>query len=100
MRKADERPKGCEPTMRKILVLATLACLLLSCESASATPMLTEVPSTAATEPLDGNGELGFGAVRGRVIDAATGAPIAGAQVTCLHNSNSTDIDHQCNQIT
>jgi hypothetical protein len=100
MRKADERPKGCEPTMRKILVLAMLACLLQACGPASPTPALTNLPAATANEPSDGNGELGFGTVRGRVIDAATGAPIAGAQVTCLHNSNSTDIDHQCNQIT
>jgi hypothetical protein len=34
------------------------------------------------------SGDLGWGQVRGRVIDTISGAPIAGAAVTCTHRSN------------
>lgn len=41
--------------------------------------------STGTTIPVAG--DLGWGTIHGKVTDAASGAPIVGAQVTCEHHS-------------
>ncbi|HEU0291307.1 MAG TPA: carboxypeptidase-like regulatory domain-containing protein [Anaerolineales bacterium] len=45
-------------------------------------------------------GDLGFGEVSGKVIDAATGAPILGATVTCEHYSYTSNAAERCNRST
>lgn len=44
---------------------------------------VTQLP--ASTPPLAGN--LGWGSIHGKITDAITGVPIAGATVTCEHHS-------------
>lgn len=41
--------------------------------------------SSASSPPIPG--DLGWGRIHGKVVDAATGGPIAGATVTCQHSS-------------
>jgi len=47
---------------------------------------LSTAKSSSATEPLI-PGDLGWGRVEGKIVDAVTGAPISGANVTCAHSS-------------
>ena len=49
------------------------------------TPTLTPSPTKTPTMPIAG--DLGFGSVHGVVTSASTGAPIAGAVVSCSHFS-------------
>lgn len=64
---------------------------------ATSTP--TTVPSPEVTlAPLPG--DLGFGDVTGKVTDAVTGVPIAGATVICEHFSYTSNIADRCNRTT
>ena len=47
---------------------------------------LSTAKSSSATEPLI-PGDLGWGRVEGKIVDAITGLPISGANVTCAHSS-------------
>lgn len=66
------------------------------------TPSATDTPSTPATTiPQPSNiGDLGIASIKGKVVDAQTGAPIAGAVVICQHDSNSFNLDETCNRTT
>jgi len=54
------------------------------------TNMTTEKSSSVAAPLIPG--DLGWGKIHGRIIDAATGAPIAGAIVTCSHSSYTSPV--------
>ncbi len=59
----------------------------------------TNVPSPEATlPPLPG--DLGYGNVTGTVTDAATGQPVAGTTVTCVHYSYTSRESDRCNRTT
>jgi len=47
---------------------------------------LTASKSSSAAAPLIA-GDLGWGAIHGKIVDAVTGAPIAGAVAACAHTS-------------
>src|SRR5262245_8849468 len=65
---------------------------LLSCNLLNQQPTPTPTPGPA--------GDLGFGEVSGKVADAATGAPIVGATVTCEHFSYTSNEADRCNRST
>jgi len=52
---------------------------------------LTTARSSSATAPLI-PGDLGWGSIGGKVVDAVTDAPIAGVLVTCEHNSYTSPV--------
>jgi hypothetical protein len=52
---------------------------------------LTTTRSSSATAPLI-PGDLGWGRVEGKIIDAVTGSPISGAIVTCEHSSYTSPV--------
>jgi hypothetical protein len=72
-----------------LFILFLLSCNLLNIRP---TPMPADTPGPV--------GDLGFGEVSGKVIDAATGAPILGAIVTCEHFSYTSSEADRCNQST
>jgi hypothetical protein len=47
---------------------------------------LTTARSSSDAAPLIA-GDLGWGRIEGRIVDAVTGAPVSGAHVTCAHSS-------------
>lgn len=55
------------------------------------TSNLTVSRSSSAIAPLIA-GDLGWGKIHGKITDAVTGAPIAGATVTCEHNSYTSPV--------
>src|SRR5262245_6425787 len=73
--------------IKTLLILISI--LLLAC-TAVGTPTATQGPA----------GDLGTGTVFGIVTDTVTGAPIAGASVTCEHSSFTSPEDMRCNQST
>jgi hypothetical protein len=68
--------------------------ILLSCNIANVPPASS---STATPPPA---GDLGFGNVSGKVTDASTGAPIAGATITCEQFSYTSNESDRCNRGT
>jgi hypothetical protein len=59
----------------------------------------TTTKSSAASAPPT-MGDLGWGTIHGKITDAATGAPIAGALVTCQHSSYTSPATCSGNAIT
>ncbi len=55
------------------------------------------MPSSIATD-VRVVGDLGLGKVYGKVTDSVTGAPIAGATVTCEHSSYTSNEAERCNR--
>ena len=53
-------------------------------QSFSAIPTYTAIPGVTVLPSAD---NVGWGAVHGKIIDAVTGQPVDGAQVTCEHVS-------------
>ena len=51
----------------------------------------TTAKASSAAAPLIA-GDLGWGRIHGRITDAATGAPIEGATVTCSHSSYTSPV--------
>ena len=85
--------------MKKRFTVPLLFCILVSaCNfaveevtpvSMELTPIVTStanspVSTTATPRPM---GDLGYGEIHGKVTDALSGAPIAGAVITCQHYS-------------
>lgn len=54
--------------------------------TATVVTTISETPSPTVTSTFIA-GDLGWGTIHGKVIDAVTGAPIVGAKVTCWHYS-------------
>jgi len=79
---------------RNFLRFIPLLILLLSCN------LLNRQPIPDATITPGPAGDLGFGNVSGRVADAATGAPLIGATVTCEHFSYTSNEADRCNRST
>ena len=52
---------------------------------------LSTAKSSSATDPLI-PGDLGWGRVEGKIVDAVTGLPISGANVTCAHSSYTSPV--------
>jgi len=75
--------------MNNKYLLVVISILLLAC-TAIGTPTPTPGPA----------GGLGIGTIFGVVTDAATGAPIAGATVTCEHFSYTSNEELRCNRST
>lgn len=77
--------------MKKIFVPLLLMVYLISgCKADLKTPTPLEPTSTTAPVTTDVPpvpGDLGWGKIHGKIIDAFTGEPIAGAVVTCEHHS-------------
>ena len=78
-----------------LLILFLISCNLTTPQLPAATDT-SAPPSAATTVPY--LGDLGFGTVSGKVTDAATGAPIAGATVTCEHFSYVPNELDRCNR--
>jgi hypothetical protein len=55
---------------------------------------LSAVRASSSTPPIAG--DLGTGRIHGRLTDAVTGAPVAGAIVTCQHHSYSSSPQGIC----
>lgn len=69
------------------LILSLTACNLPNrIVTPTPTPTHTATPTPAISTPLPA-GDLGWGAVYGKVTDSATGAPIYHARITCEHHS-------------
>ena len=68
--------------------------------SSTETPLVNTSTSAPveATAPIAG--DLGFGKISGKVIDLVSGAPIAGATVTCKHFSYTSKESDRCNRST
>jgi carboxypeptidase family protein len=81
---------------------------LVSCNIPNPSESTTETlfATTSTSSPADSTfptpitGDLGFGKVSGQVTDSATGAPIAGATVTCKHFSYTSKESDRCNRNT
>src|SRR5262245_3709668 len=73
--------------IKTLLILISI--LLLAC-TAIGTPTPTRGPA----------GDLGIGTIFGLVTDTGSGAPIAGATVTCEHSSYVSKEDLRCNRST
>jgi hypothetical protein len=88
--------------MKTALVRFILPLILLlgSCNLPNPTPIAssTETPAVEPTAPIPG--DLGFGKISGNVTDSVTGAPIAGATVTCKHFSYTSKESDRCNRNT
>lgn len=87
--------------------ISLLILILASCNFPNRGPTFTStetpiahtgIPSLEATAPIPG--DLGFGKISGKVKDSATGAPIAGAAVTCKHFSYTSKESDRCNRNT
>jgi len=52
---------------------------------------LTAAKSSSSTAPLI-PGDLGWGKIHGKIVDAVTGAPVVGARVTCQHHSYTSPV--------
>jgi hypothetical protein len=80
--------------------ILTLILLLVSCNfpNPTLTASSTETPSAEPTALVPG--DLGFGKISGKVTDSVTGAPIAGATVTCKHFSYTSKESDRCNRET
>src|SRR5574341_829211 len=75
-------------------LISLVLLFLISCN------LLNRPSAPTPTPTLGLAGGLGFGDVSGKVTDAATGVPVAGATVTCEHFSyTSKEADH-CNRST
>ena len=62
---------------------------VLTPESILSTPIATPIsasPVSTVTVPAP-MGDLGFGKIHGKITDAVSGAPIAGAIISCEHHS-------------
>jgi len=84
-----------------LLILFLVSCNLANIRTASApteTPSANTgtSPSIEATVPIPA--DLGFGKVFGKVTNSVTGAPIAGATVTCEHSSYTSNEAGRCNR--
>jgi hypothetical protein len=74
--------------MKKLFALLMIFSFLLSScafDIELQTPSAT--PDTLSQTPIPLAGDLGWGQIHGRITDATTGTPIAGAIVTCEHHS-------------
>jgi hypothetical protein len=97
--------KSCEITMKHLrvgLMLVPVLFLLMvavgcapgvaSPQTGSSCPAGTDCSSLSLTLTVaaytSAPGDLGWGEVRGRVIDTINGSPIEGATITCAHRSN------------
>jgi hypothetical protein len=69
--------------------LALLSCRLPLTPTPTSTHALAATPTLGTVVPTQTFivGDLGWGPIYGKVTDAATGKPIAGATVTCSHSS-------------
>ena len=77
--------------MKKRFIILLIFCVLVAgCNLGveAVTPVTIELTTivTPTATPLPA-GDLGFGEIHGKVTDAVTGAPIAGAVITCEHHS-------------
>jgi hypothetical protein len=74
-----------------------LILILVSCNfpNPTLTAPSTETPPVEPTASIPG--DLGFGKLSGKVTDSVTGAPIAGATVTCKHFSYTSKESDRCN---
>jgi carboxypeptidase family protein len=68
--------------------------------SATATPSANVSTSSPVEPTAPIPGDLGFGKISGKVTDSVTGAPIAGATVTCKHFSYTSQESDRCNRST
>ena len=85
-----------------VLILLLVACNFVNATS-TPTPVATSTPATVPSPevtlvPLPG--DLGFGDVTGKVTDAVTGLPIAGATMNCEHYSYTSKESDRCNRTT
>ena len=67
-----------------------------STQSLTPTVTLTRTITPTTTGTLGSMGWLGYGTVNGKVTDAITGAPIAGALVTCNHGGGFSPLSERC----
>ncbi len=74
-------------TSSPVIITNTVAQQATISETPSVTPTTAQptTPPPAITVVIVG--DLGKGAIHGKVTDSTTGAPIAGAKVTCWHSS-------------
>ena len=85
-----------------------LVLILVSCNLPNPRPSssFTETPfvNTSTPTPVEATapipGDLGFGKISGKVADSVSGAPIAGATVTCKHFSYTSKESDRCNRST
>jgi hypothetical protein len=77
------------------LILFLVACNLAKPQPPTPT---ADPPSPVTTVPI--LGDLGFGTVSGKITEVSTGAPIAGAMVTCDHFSYVPKETDNCNRST
>jgi hypothetical protein len=89
---------------KKYLIFFIFAILLvtglLSCQLFPLSKTPTPTPTFVLTSTPKPLGDLGWGSIYGKVIDAATGLPIAGASVTCQHYSYTSPATCNTSTIT
>ena len=93
---------------RNALGLILFVLILVSCNlpnprpssSSTETPLAMTSTSPPVESPAPIPGDLGFGKISGKVTDSVTGAPIAGATVTCKHFSYTSKESDRCNRST
>ena len=93
---------------KPLQIILPIVLILVSCnlpnprlnDSTTETPLATTStsPSAEPTAPIPG--DLGFGKISGKVTDSVSGAPVAGATVTCKHFSYTSKESDRCNRIT
>ncbi|HET9908051.1 MAG TPA: carboxypeptidase regulatory-like domain-containing protein [Anaerolineales bacterium] len=71
--------------MNKRFIILAICCVLIS-GCAMGVEAVTPIAVSATATPVPA-GDLGFGKIHGKVTDDVTGAPIAGAVITCEHHS-------------
>ncbi|MCC7119422.1 MAG: carboxypeptidase regulatory-like domain-containing protein [Anaerolineales bacterium] len=75
-----------------------MTCISLGCGSINASTEIA-ITNTVAAQPNEPN-DLGVAAIQGQVLDAVSGAPLAGATIICQHQSVSSNPDETCNRTT
>lgn len=84
--------------MKFKFLFSILMLMMFACSLSNTTP--TASP-TSTTIPQPSNiGDLGTASIKGKVVDAETGIPIAEAVVICQHDSNSFNPNETCNRTT
>lgn len=86
--------------MKFKLLFLILAIGLFACAPSTASESPAAPPTASAIPQPSNIGDLGTASIKGKVVDAETGAPIAEATVICQHDSNSFNPNETCNRTT
>jgi hypothetical protein len=91
---------------KQIIILLFLLLLIPSCNLGKTlpAPILTPSDTPPPLTPLATTtliaGDLGWGAIHGKVTDATTSAPVVGAKITCDHFSYTSPVPCKGNTFT